>query len=80
MHLDFRPRGRWMEFLLDGHAVRNNEGFMPAFNRLDMHEALGEAGFVNIAIEPFAETEGATRPDWPYWRFPWTLFRAVKPL
>jgi ubiquinone/menaquinone biosynthesis C-methylase UbiE len=80
MHLDFRPRGRWMEFLLDGHAVRNNEGFMPAFNRVDMHEALREAGFVDIAIEPFAETEGATRADWPYWRFPWTLFRAVKPL
>jgi len=37
-------------------------------------------GFVDIAIEPFAETEGATRADWPYWRFPWTLFRAVKPL
>ena len=79
MHLDFRPRGRWMEFLLDGHAVRNNEGFMPAFNRLDMHEALRDAGFVDISIEAFAETEGATREDWPYWRFPWTLFRAVKP-
>ncbi|MBM3408858.1 MAG: class I SAM-dependent methyltransferase [Betaproteobacteria bacterium] len=80
MHLDFRPQGRWMEFLLDGHAVRNNEGFMPAFNRLDMVAAMQDAGFVDIAIEPFAETEGATRADWPYWRFPWTLFRAVKPL
>lgn len=80
MHLDFRPRGRWMEFLLDGHAVRNNEGFMPAFNRVDMHAALRDAGFTDIAIEPFAETEGATRADWPYWRFPWMLFRAVKPL
>lgn len=79
MHLDFRPRGRWMEFLIDGHAVRNNEGFMPAFNRLDMHEAMQEAGFVDVSIEPFAETEGSTRSDWPYWRFPWMLFRAVKP-
>ena len=79
MHLDFRPQGRWMEFLLDGHAVRNNEGFMPAFNRIDMHAALRDAGFTDMSIEPFAETEGATRPDWPYWRFPWMLFRGVKP-
>lgn len=79
MHLDFKPRGRWMEFMIDGHSVRNNEGFMPAFNRLDMHQALSAAGFVDIQIEPFAETEGATSPDWPYWRFPWTLFSARKP-
>ena len=79
MHLDFRPQGRWMEFLLDGHAVRNNEGFMPAFNRIDMHAALRDAGFTDMSIEPFAETEGAARPDWPYWRFPWMLFRGVKP-
>lgn len=79
MHLDFKPQGRWMEFLIDGHAVRNNEGFMPAFNRLDMRRALVEAGFIDIQIEPFAETDGATAPDWPYWRFPWTLFSARKP-
>ncbi len=79
MHLDFRPRGRWMEFLIDGHSVRNNEGFMPAFNRMDMHEALAAAGFEAIQITPFAETEGATSADWPYWRFPWTLFSARKP-
>ena len=79
MHLDFRPRSRWMEFLIDGHSVRNNEGFMPAFNRMDMHEAMAAAGFVDIRIEAFAETEGATAPDWPYWRFPWTLFSARKP-
>lgn len=79
LHLDFKPQGRWMEFLIDGHSVRNNEGFMPAFNRLDMHHALSTAGFIDIQIEPFAETEGATSPDWPYWRFPWTLFSARKP-
>jgi ubiquinone/menaquinone biosynthesis C-methylase UbiE len=79
LHLDFKPRGRWMEFLIDGHSVRNNEGFMPAFNRLDMHQALSDAGFIDIRIEPFAETDGATAADWPYWRFPWTLFSARKP-
>jgi hypothetical protein len=32
-----------------------------------------------LTIEPFAETEGSTGPNWPYWRFPWTLFWARKP-
>jgi hypothetical protein len=32
-----------------------------------------------VRVEPFAETEGATRADWPYWRFPWTLFWSRKP-
>jgi ubiquinone/menaquinone biosynthesis C-methylase UbiE len=79
MHLDFRTQGRWSQFLMDGHSVRNNEGFLPAFDRMPVREALERAGFVDIAIEPFAETEGATRQDWPWWRFPWTLFSAKKP-
>jgi hypothetical protein len=59
--------------------VRNNEGFLPAFNRMDMATGLTQAGFGGGTIEPFAETEGSTAPDWPYWRFPWTLFWARKP-
>jgi ubiquinone/menaquinone biosynthesis C-methylase UbiE len=79
VHLDFRAHAPWLRFLLEGHSVRNNEGFLPAFNRMDMAAALSQAGFEGGTIEPFAETEGSTRPDWPYWRFPWTLFWARKP-
>lgn len=79
MHLDFRTRSRWSQFLMDGHAVRNNEGFLPAFDRMDVREAMTRAGFVEISIEPFAETEGSTAADWPWWRFPWALFSGRKP-
>lgn len=79
VHLDFRTREPWLQFLLEGHSVRNNEGFLPAFNRMNMGAALTAAGFVKAVIAPFAETEGSTGPDWPYWRFPWTLFWAQKP-
>ncbi len=79
VHLDFRAHAPWLRFLLEGHSVRNNEGFLPAFNRMDMVAAFAQAGFGGCSIEPFAETEGSTDPDWPYWRFPWTLFWVRKP-
>jgi ubiquinone/menaquinone biosynthesis C-methylase UbiE len=79
MHLDFRTNNRWSQFLMDGHSVRNNEGFLPAFDRMDVRSSLERAGFEDIRIEPFAETQGATDPDWPWWRFPWTLFSATRP-
>jgi SAM-dependent methyltransferase len=79
VHLDFRAHEPWLQFLLEGHSVRNNEGFLPAFNRMDMGAAFAQAGFAGCTIEPFAETEGSTGPNWPYWRFPWTLFWARKP-
>ena len=78
-HLDFRARQPWPQFLIEGHSVRNNEGYLPGFNRMDIHGAYLAAGFEPVRIEPFAETEGATRSDWPYWRFPWTLFWSRKP-
>ncbi len=78
-HLDFRARQPWPQFLIEGHSVRNNEGYLPGFNRMDIHAAYQAAGFEPVRIEPFAETEGATRADWPYWRFPWTLFWSRKP-
>jgi ubiquinone/menaquinone biosynthesis C-methylase UbiE len=79
MHLDFRTLSRWSQFLMDGHSVRNNEGFLPAFDRMPVREALERAGFVDVRVEPFSETEGSTGPDWPWWRFPWTLFSGRKP-
>lgn len=78
-HLDFRAREPWPQFLIEGHSVRNNEDFLPAFNRMDIHAAFQGAGFEPVTVEPFAETEGSTRANWPYWRFPWTLFWARKP-
>ena len=78
-HLDFRARQPWPQFLIEGHSVRNNEGFLPGFNRMDIAAAYQAAGFEPVRVEPFAETEGATRADWPYWRFPWTLFWSRKP-
>ena len=44
-----------------------------------VREALERAGFVDVRVESFAETEGSTDPDWPWWRFPWTLFSGRKP-
>ena len=80
MHLDFRARQPWQQFLIEGHAVRNNEGFLTAFNRMDIEAAYTAAGFTDVKVEPFAETPGSTSADWPYWRFPWTLFSARRPL
>lgn len=78
-HLDFRAHQPWSQFLIEGHSVRNNEGFLPGFNRMDIDAAYRAAGFDPVKVEPFAETEGATAADWPYWRFPWTMFWARKP-
>ncbi|UCE30691.1 MAG: methyltransferase domain-containing protein [Burkholderiales bacterium] len=80
VHLDFRCHEPWKQFLIEGHAVRNNEGYLPQFNRMDMQAALRAAGFEEVGIEPFAEAEGVTDPAWPYWRFPWTLFAGRRPL
>lgn len=79
VHLDFRAHEPWKQFLIESHAVRNNEGYLPPFNRMDMAAAMRAAGFEEVAIEPFAETEGATDPEWPYWRFPWTMFFGRRP-
>jgi hypothetical protein len=46
---------------------------------MPVREALERAGFVDVRVEPFSETEGSTGPDWPWWRFPWTLFSGRKP-
>ena len=67
------------QFLIEGHAVRNNEGFLPAFNPMDIEAAYTAAGFTDVKVNPFAETPGSTDADWPYWRFPWTLFSAKRP-
>ena len=39
---------------------------------------LGELGFTNVEIEPFEEAEGALAPEFPRWRFPWTVITAER--
>jgi len=80
MHLDFRTHQPWQQFLIEGHSVRNNEGFLPAFNHMDIEAAMTAAGFNDVKVEAYAETPGSTDADWPFWRLPWTLFSARRPL
>jgi ubiquinone/menaquinone biosynthesis C-methylase UbiE len=79
VHLDFRVKDPFLEFIHYGHARRNNEPYMPEINELDLEGELRGAGFRDVKITPFEEVDGATRPDWPTWRFPWTAFVARKP-
>lgn len=79
IHLDFQVSDPFLTFLYHGHALRNNEPFMPAINALDMKAELEKAGFAEVEIGPFEETRGATAPDWPKWRFPWATIVARKP-
>lgn len=79
VHLDFQVHDPFLEFIHFGHSRRNNEPFMRALNRMNVQSALSDLGFADIRIEPFEEAEGATSPDWPTWRFPWTAFVARKP-
>lgn len=79
VHLDFRVKDPFLEFIHYGHARRNNEPYMPEINELDLEGEMRKAGFADVKTLPFEEVDGATRPDWPTWRFPWTAFVARKP-
>ena len=76
VHLDFQVQDPFLEFIHYGHARRNNEPYMEEINRLDLEAELRRAGFDEVMIMPFEEVDGATSPDWPTWRFPWTVFVA----
>lgn len=78
VHLDFRVKDPFLEFIHYGHARRNNEPYMEEINNLDIEAELQGAGFREVKTMPFEEVDGATRPDWPTWRFPWAVFVARK--
>ena len=83
VHLDFLPQVQpradaFAQFIHYGHARRNNEPFMEPLARMNLEETLRHRGFDDIAIEAFEESDGALAPDYPNWRFPWTLIRARK--
>ena len=79
VHLDFQVRDPFLEFIHLGHSRRNNEPYMRPLNKMDVARELTSLGFTDIRIEPFEEADGATRPEWPTWRFPWMAFVAKKP-
>ena len=84
-HLDFLPavqprHDAFMHFIHTGHARRNNEPFMQPLTRLDLPAQLLALGFDEIELLPFEEADGVLAPDYPHWRFPWTVIRARKAL
>jgi SAM-dependent methyltransferase len=80
VHLDFRASDPFLRFIHHGHGFRNNEPYMEAFDRMDVAAAHARVGFEPVRIEAFAETDGATAPEFAQWRFPWTFFVARKPM
>ncbi len=79
VHLDFRVKDPFLEFIHYGHSRRNNEPFMEPLNELDVEGEMRRAGFTEVQAIAFEEAPGATRPDWPTWRFPWTAFVGRRP-
>ncbi len=79
VHLDFRVKDPFLEFIHYGHSRRNNEPYMVTLNEMDIERELQLSGFTDVQTLPFEEVDGATRADWPTWRFPWTAFVARRP-
>ena len=74
IHLDFRVRDPFLEFIYYGHARRNNEPYMETVNRMDLEAEFRQAGFSDVEVMPFEEADGAAEPGSPLWRFPWAAF------
>lgn len=79
VQLDFRARDEVERFFLHGHGQRNNEPYMADFDMFDFRAYLEALGFRDVVIEPFEESPGATAPNFPKWRLPWTVIAARKP-
>jgi len=85
VHLDFLPQVQpgcddFTDFIHAGHAVRNNEPYMQSLAAFDLRGHLQSLGFTDIGITPFAENDHALDPSYPYWRFPWAVVQARKPM
>lgn len=79
VHLDFyHLRDLFQRFIHYTHGRRNNEPYMEPLAEMDLPAALERAGFKNIRIEPFEEADGALAPDFPAWRYPWTMIAAER--
>ena len=79
VHLDFYhlddPFKRFIHYT---HGRRNNEPYMEPLAEMDLTGTLERLGFTNSRIEPFAEADGALAPEFPAWRFPWTVITAER--
>lgn len=85
VHLDFLPQvqpgaDEFTHFIHAGHAQRNNEPYMISLAAFDLKGHLASLGFTDIQIIPFAENDQALSGGYRYWRFPWTVVQARKPL
>jgi len=82
--LDYHRTGDPLrDFLMLGHARRNNEPYMAHILRIDPAALTREVGFTDVALLPFDERGGGPREDgsWPAradWHFPWSLLRGRK--
>jgi ubiquinone/menaquinone biosynthesis C-methylase UbiE len=82
--LDYHRTGdAFRDFLMLGHAQRNNEPYMGHILRVDTAALASEVGFRDTAVLPFDERGGGIREDgtWPErddWHFPWVVLRGRK--
>ena len=82
--LDYHRTGDpFRDFLMLGHARRNNEPYMAHLLRIDPAALLREVGFKGVALLPFDERGDGPCEDgiWPErsdWHFPWVLLRGTK--
>lgn len=80
IHLDFLPPDdEFLAYLHFSHSYRNNEPWMRSLAGMNVGQAMADAGFKNVEIEPFEETPGALAEAGTKWRFPWTTIAARKP-
>ena len=80
VHLDFLPPDdEFLAYLHVGHSYRNNEPWMRSLLEMNVGQAMTDAGFQNVEIEPFEEAPGALAAAGAMWRFPWTTIAARKP-
>lgn len=82
--LDYHRTGDPLrDYLMLGHARRNNEPFMGHILRVDTAALMRDSGFADVALLPFDERGAGVREDgrWPArtdWHFPWVVLRGRK--
>ena len=82
--LDYHRTGDPLrDFLMLGHARRNNEPYMGHILRVDTTALATDVGFTEVALLPFDERGVGVREDgrWPTrndWHFPWVVLRGRK--
>jgi ubiquinone/menaquinone biosynthesis C-methylase UbiE len=74
IHLDFLPPDDpFLQYVHFGHGQRNNEPWMEPLAKMNVEQAMRDAGFRNVRVMPFDEAQGAIDATYQRWRFPWTV-------